>query len=362
MNVSTADASLPELGIVEAYFGRPWSWAEREDTMAFLAGAGYRFFLYAPKADAHLRRRWREPHSQAEHADLLRFAARCRSSGVRFGVGLSPFEVWRDFGRQTQRALAERLRALDALGLDLLALLFDDMHGDMPDLAARQADIVAFAAAHTRAAQVWVCPTYYSDDPVLDRVFGARPVGYLATLGRALDPSVQVFWTGEEVCAREFGRAHLERVTDELGRRPALWDNYPVNDGERMSRHLHLRGFTGRGVLSAANIAAHAINPALQPILTRVPMLTLALQYRLGTRYDYRAATRNALTAVLGERLGDLVHEDLLSLQDLGRDRLGERAVALRERYAAEPHPGAREVVAWLDGAYAIGAAEVQTQ
>ena len=26
-----------DLGIVEGYFGRPWSWAEREATMVFLA-------------------------------------------------------------------------------------------------------------------------------------------------------------------------------------------------------------------------------------------------------------------------------------------------------------------------------------
>ena len=31
-------------------------------------------------------------------------------------------------------------------------------------------------------------------------------------LGRLLDPAVGVFWTGEEVCSREYGPAHLARV------------------------------------------------------------------------------------------------------------------------------------------------------
>ena len=35
---------------------------------------------------------------------------------------------------------------------------------------------------------------------------------------------------------------------------------------------------------------------------------------------------------------------------------------ALRARFAAFDHPGAREIVGWLDGAYAIGADELQTQ
>ena len=53
---------MTQLGVIEGYYGKPWSWPEREDTMRFLAGFGYEFYLYAPKADPHLRRLWREPH------------------------------------------------------------------------------------------------------------------------------------------------------------------------------------------------------------------------------------------------------------------------------------------------------------
>ena len=78
------------------------------------------------------------------------------------------------------------------------------------------------------------------------RVFGRRPDHYLEELGTRLDPSIDVFWTGEEVCARALGVGHLARVAGQLGRKPVLWDNYPVNDGKRMSQFLHLRAFTGR--------------------------------------------------------------------------------------------------------------------
>jgi hyaluronoglucosaminidase len=81
-----------------------------------------------------------------------------------------------------------------------------------------------------------MCPTYYSDDRMLDIVFGERPSGYLEELGRRLDPAVGVYWTGEEICCREFGCGHLARVAHALQRKPTLWDNYPVNDGPRMSR------------------------------------------------------------------------------------------------------------------------------
>ena len=37
-------------------------------------------------------------------------------------------------------------------------------------------------------------------------------------------------------------------------------------------------------------IAAHGINPASQPVLSRIPALTLVDAYRQGERYDYAAA------------------------------------------------------------------------
>ena len=56
------------------------------------------------------------------------------------------------------------------------------------------------------------------------------------------------------------------------------------------------------------------------------------------------------------------MREDLLTLQDIGLDRLGEKADVLRQRYAGVDHNGAREIIAWLDGAYRITDEIVQTQ
>ncbi|HYC05124.1 MAG TPA: beta-N-acetylglucosaminidase domain-containing protein [Azospirillaceae bacterium] len=351
-----------ELGIIEGYFGTPWSWAERRETMEFLAPHGYRFFLYAPKADAWLRRDWRTPHPEPVAAEIAAFGAACRRAGVRFGVGLSPYEAYLDFDAAAEAALVAKLAALDRMGIDDLAILFDDMRGDLPDLAERQARIVDFAAARTRASRLIVCPSYYSDDPVLDRVFGRRPVGYLETLGRLLDPDVEMFWTGEEVCSREISPGHIDRVAEAMRRRPFLWDNYPVNDGQRLSQHLHLRGFTGRPAALAGRLSAHAVNPALQPALTRIPLLTLPESYRDGDAYRYGDAFRRAAGAVLGEELATLVRDDLLTLQEVPLDLLGEKAGQLRGRYEGRPEPGAREIMAWLDGRYRISHALVQTQ
>lgn len=353
----------PELGIIEGFFGRPYSWEERADMVRALGPVGYGFYLYAPKADAWLRRRWREPYPDAELAALGGFAETCRAAGVRFGVGLSPYEIYLDFDAAAKAALAAKLDQLTALGVADLGVFFDDMKGDLPELAPRQVEIIHWIAERVPDARLIACPTYYTDDPVLDRAFGARPPGYLAELGRGLDPAIRLMWTGEEVCAKAFSPGHLARVTHEMGRKPFLWDNYPVNDGPRMGRHLHLRAFTGRPASIAPHVAAHGINTASQAVLSRIPALTLVDSYRDGDAYQYGASFGRAVRVVLGEDLGAAVERNILLLEDAGLGGFDEATKGrLRDRFAGYDHPGAREIVAWLDGAFAIGAEEIQTQ
>jgi len=352
----------PPLGLIEGFFGRSWRWGERRSAVAALAPHGYRFYLYAPKADPYLRRRWQERYPQAEFEELFAFAKFCKSEGVRFGIGLSPFELHVHSGAGWQAPLARKLAELDLFRPHDLAILFDDMRGDIADLAERQAAIVHFAAEHSNARRIICCPSYYSDDPILDTVFGDRPPLYLEQLGRLLDSAVEIMWTGEEVCAREYSPGHLAIVAERLQRKPFLWDNYPVNDGTRMSQHLHLRGFSGRPAAIGDKLSAHGINLASQPILSRIPALTLAESYASGEDYHYGEAFERAARAVLGDALAERVRSDLAALQDVGLDRLGQRRATLRKRYAEYDHPAAREIVAWLDGYWYVDDDLVKTQ
>jgi hypothetical protein len=351
---------MPGLGVIEGYFGRPWDMAARKAVITRLKPYGYGFFHYAPKADAFLRRRWREPYPDAGALDLAALAAHARANGVRFGVGLSPFELHLDLNGAAREAFRAKVRALTAIGLDDLAILFDDMRGDIPELAARQAEIVDLALAETTATRVFACPSYYSDDAVLDTVFGARPSGYLEEFGRRIDPSVAIYWTGPEVCTLEFSPGHLARVGEALRRKPVLWDNYPVNDGPRMSQFLHLRGFTGRPATIAPHVAAHAVNPALQPFLTLLPAATLAASYRDGADYDYMRAFAAAAHDLAGPEMAALLCRDFFALH-LSRERLGDAAVRLKGRFGPLPHPMAQEIVRWIDGGYTMERWEIET-
>ena len=84
----------PPLGIIEGYYGRPWTWDMREEQARFFAARGYSSYIYAPKADKRLRKQWREDHPADEADRLARMAGVCAGLGMGFGVGLSPYEAY----------------------------------------------------------------------------------------------------------------------------------------------------------------------------------------------------------------------------------------------------------------------------
>jgi len=103
-------------------------------------------------------------------------------------------------------------------------------------LAETQAEVFKRIADLSTARRFILCPTYYTFDPILEKVFGTMPEGYWDVLGKEIDPAVDFFWTGPKVCSTEYPESHLKDVMERLGRKPFIWDNYPVNDSEKRSK------------------------------------------------------------------------------------------------------------------------------
>ena len=331
-------------GVVEGYYGREWDWALRRQYAGFLKAQGLNTYLYCPKGDAFLRKRWQEPWPEGMRRELEKLAACYGEQGLYWGVGLSPFALYLDYGGSERAALRSRVEQINALGGSLLAILFDDMPGDCPDLAARQAEIVADIAAWTTASRLLVCPTYYSFDPVLERFFGAMPAHYWESLGAALDPGIDLFWTGNSVCSPAISCADISRIAGLMGRAPLLWDNYPVNDGERGSRFLNLAPLPGRDPDLGGVLRGHLCNPMNQGLLSRLPLLGLARLYGRET---------GDLESLVSADLAAQLHQDMADFQSLGLDEMGEkRCLELAARYDEFDDPAASEVSAWLKGEY----------
>ncbi|WP_285892309.1 beta-N-acetylglucosaminidase domain-containing protein [Deinococcus taeanensis] len=276
-------------GVLEAFYGPPWSWAERHATLDFMREEGFGAYLYAPKNDPIHRNRWREPYAAAEWAQFARLAAHARDAGVELIFGLSALA----FGYTDPthlEALRAKLRAAQAQGIRSFALLLDDLPSRFehsadaqafPDLARAQAWLAGeLLRGLAPDGDFYFCPTEYH---------GAGNAAYLWALGASLDARVQVFWTGPAVCSAALSAADLQLVTGALRRRPVIWDNFPVNDLD-MQHDPHVAPLTGRApdLLAASGGYFAAAGPL--SAASRVALRTTAEYLRGPHAYDPAAA------------------------------------------------------------------------
>ncbi|EED33003.1 hyaluronidase [gamma proteobacterium NOR5-3] len=336
----------PVLGVLEGFYGRPWSASSRLLMAQWLPALGLDAYLYAPKSDAYLRKAWHKqwPGSQRDH--LAAVARQCKGSGLAFHVGLSPFELYLDYNRSARSALQGKINEIIDLGVSGLAILFDDMPGDLDSLEARQAEICADVRhwVSDSSIRLRVCPTYYSDDPILDEIFGQRPDGYIRSLYEQLDGAYEVFWTGPAVCSETIGAADLHDVHADCAGEIAIWDNYPVNDSRARSPHIYMDDLVGRSSDIGELIGSHWCNAMNQPALSLPALASLAVLYNR----EAPGARDVQAEAGLNERFID-------GCRVLATRRLDELSAAQLkglESLAGTESVAALELRDWLSGGY----------
>ncbi|KOP27686.1 hyaluronidase [Hapalosiphon sp. MRB220] len=340
-------------GVIEGFFGKPWSWEMRRNYAQFLKNIDYDFYIYAPKADTNLRRNWRQDWSDDELRELIYLGDIYHQQGLQWGIGFSPFEIYLNYDSQAIQDLERKIHYFNHLNLDILAVLFDDMRGDSHDISRIQVDIMHRIAALSNAKTFIICPTYYTDDPILDKLFGERPDNYLQELGKELDSAIDVFWTGPKVCSKSYPESHLKEVKERLGRPLFIWDNYPVNDGAKLSLYLHLRAFENRPYQMSEWISGHAVNPMNQAHLSQIPLMTLTMSYQRRNYYSPSDAFVEAVERLCPAELAHTLVEDVSLFQDHGLEQLSTNTKQyLIEKYEAFDNPFASEIVQWLKEEY----------
>jgi len=263
-------------GIVEGFYGPPWSHEDRLWWIERLGAWGMNRYVYAPKDEPLHRARWREPYPED---DLRRFAELVDAGarhGVEVGFALSPGLSIRYAEREDRRALCAKFRTFRELGSGFLSLALDDVpfepvHAEdrraFPSLAAAQTELThEVRAAIGDDCTLWLVPTDY---------LGVRTSEYLEELGATLAPEVEVGWTGRTVLSPtiEAGEA---RARAEVLRRPLLlWDNTPVADGP-MRRMLHLGPYRGRSPAIAEHASGILLNPMQHARASAVTIRTAA--------------------------------------------------------------------------------------
>lgn len=300
---------LPWRGVVEGFYGPPWSHRERTDYFQFAGASGLDRYVYAPKDDPYHRERWRDPYPASELALMADLARSAAESGVTLVYAIAPGLSMRFSDDDEHAALAAKCAQLLRAGITSFSLLFDDVAAELAD----ERDVAAFGegAAGAGRAHGATCRRFVDDflvpngihEPLLmcpTDYAGVATSAYRTALAETLPDDARVFWTGADIVVAAISRHDIELASASYSRDIVIWDNFPVNDFDRS--RLFLGPLSGRETnLSGTGLCGIASNPMVEAAASRFALSTVALWAADPAGYDATTAAGLALTAVAGD-------------------------------------------------------------
>jgi len=305
--VATRAAASPSFlhrGLVEGFYGTPYTPEARLWLVEKLGRWGMNRYLYAPKDDPLHRAQWRDAYGSDARRDSAKLIEHGERHGVEVGFAISPGLSIRYGSSQDVRALCRKLQEFRELGAKWFGLALDDVPSELAYAEDRR-HFDSLAGAHTALAHavrdalgpevlLWLVPTDY---------VGCDSSSYLETLGESLDPAVEVAWTGRSVLSPSIRGDEAQARARTLKRRLLVWDNVPAADGP-MRPMLHLGPYRGRDAGLAAHVSGVLLNPMQQPHASGVALRTAAAYLSDPAGYDPERAWREAVEE-LGEGARD---------------------------------------------------------
>jgi protein O-GlcNAcase/histone acetyltransferase len=300
------DSSHFLAGVIEGFYGQPWSHDERLDLLDSMASWGLNTYLYAPKDDLRQRVAWRELYPAAEAEKFRALSGACHERHLHFVYALSPGLSIRHSDEAELEHLKRRFEQMLGLGCECFSLLFDDIPDRLDSQDLARFGSLASAQCHVAnaifkwlrqrlpRARLLFCPTAYCGRMVGQKLGGA---GYLSTIGRELLPEIDVFWTGPEIISRQITIPHVRELQAVLRRKPLIWDNLHANDYD--GRRFFCGPYAGRPPELRGEVSGLLSNPNNEFLLNYIPLRTLAAYVSCGGKWDAREAYLAAMRAWL---------------------------------------------------------------
>ena len=310
-------------GVIEGFYGNPWSPQQRLDVIPRLARYGYNVFVYGPKDDAYILENWRLLYDEEQLAYLRDLKRACDACDMALWYLLAPaFSI--EYSSEAEfDTLMRKYQQLHGLGVTTFGLLFDDI----PVTLQHPADEAAYGTlveAHIdltnrvyRALEAMgdeirliVCPTEY---------WGDGRHGYLGALGQNIPDDVSMFYTGDTICAHTLDAENALRFYRLTGKKPLYWDNYPVNDA-KMTQEFHIAPIIGRSPDLWQHAEGLVVNPMEYIESSMISLYTIGEYLADPEGYDSAASHARAIADVLGAKyisalqaLNDMCYKSVLT-------------------------------------------------
>ena len=313
-------------GGIEGFYGIPWSHQARLDQLDFYGKHKMNTYIYTPKDDNYLRAKWRDLYPAAELAKLKELVDEANANHVNFTFALSPGNDVCYSDNNDFAATVAKFEQLRGIGVSSFYIALDDID---PVLKC-DADKAKFTSAGFR--KLADGQAFYLNRIVNDyvKVHNLQPLQTVPTnyAGSAPDP-VQgpvsactpmspscIQWTGEGVFSNTITEESVTRAVDTYNAEHFyIWDNLPVNDGQR--GRLFLNPVEGRDPNLYKHIDGITSNPMIEGYASMIALAGFG-------DYSWNSPAYNAATtqsAIITELAGTdaAVRKSLETFVDLNQ-------------------------------------------
>lgn len=256
-------------GVVEGFYGTPWSHSARLSQLDFYGRNKMNVYIYGPKDDPYHRDRWRVPYPEAEAKRIQELNEYAKKCGVNFYWAIHP-GVDIKWTAEDRDALLAKFEKMYELGIRSFAVFFDDIWGEGTK-ADKQAELLNyidnnFIQKKHDISPLVMCPTEYN------RAWANDEKGYLRTLGTKMNKSVEIMWTGNSV-VHCIDKESMEWINQRINRKAYIWWNFPVSDFVR--DRILLGPAYGNDLTIAGDLSGFVSNPMEHAEASKSPSTAL---------------------------------------------------------------------------------------
>lgn len=266
-------------GVVEGFYGRPWTFDQRKDLFKRLKDLKLNAFMYAPKDDTKHRARWRQPYDEVEANQLRILIAEAKANGIDFYYSLAPGLDMVYSDPEEVHLLVKKYDQLVNLGCESFAILFDDIEptinskdkGVFKNYASAQVSVTNNIFQHLNRPKFLFCPTEYCESRAVPNVLTSI---YLNTIGVGLEVGIDIMWSGSRVISRLITEESIDELTGVIRRPPVIWENLHANDYDK--KRVFLGPYSGRSTKIIPKLKGVLTNPNCEYEANYIAIHTLA--------------------------------------------------------------------------------------
>ncbi len=284
---------ISERGLVEGFYGNPYSEANRYDLFDFFGRQKMNVYIYGPKDDVYHKGKWREPYPEAEGRKIAEYAAAAKANKVDFVWAIHP-GVDIKWNKTDSVNIVNKLKKMYDLGIRTFAVFFDDISGEgtKPENQAGLMNYITdeLNKVYDDVNPLIMCPTQYNK--------GWTSGNYLNILGTQMYKDVRIMWTGNSVVDM-IEMNDMTWINNQIKRKAYIWLNYPVTD--YCINHMLMGPTWGNGLDIAQTLGGFTSNPMEYAMASKLSLYSIGDYCWNMENYDADASWESAIKYLMPE-------------------------------------------------------------